>query len=134
MKRQAMESEEQIDTEHAERDQKRLKEDEVREAENTGGAQSSDDHIRPAVSDDQCTEGAKNRFVPNVRGPSRKEREEHEETHCVYRSWCKHCVKGRGREDGHNRKTQEGEKTRYQQLQWIIVSWAEKIKSHSLSW
>ena len=32
---------------------------------------------------------------------SRKEREEHELTHLPYRSWCEHCVRGRGRTTAH---------------------------------
>ena len=31
----------------------------------------------------------------------RKEREEHERTHVPYRSWCKYCVWGRGRNKSH---------------------------------
>ena len=33
--------------------------------------------------------------------PSQKEREEHECTHIPYRSWCSHCVRGRGRNTMH---------------------------------
>ena len=32
---------------------------------------------------------------------SRKEKEEHELTHLPYRSWCEHCVRGRGRTAAH---------------------------------
>ena len=42
--------------------------------------------------------------VPNVKGPSPKEMEEHERTHNPYRNWCKHCVRGRARENSHNQK------------------------------
>ena len=77
------------------------------ESETTGGSSSSKEYKSPEDSDDDHAEGAKNKIVPNVKGPSRREREEHEETHCTYRSWCKHCVKGRGREDGHHRKAQD---------------------------
>ena len=30
--------------------------------------------------------------------PSSEERREHELTHLPFRSWCRHCVKGRGKE------------------------------------
>ena len=93
-----------------EREQKRQKEDDPIESENTGGASSSKDCRNPEESDDQQAESAKNKSVPSVKGPSKREREEHEETHCTYRSWCKHCVKGRGREDGHQRKTTADER------------------------
>ena len=35
--------------------------------------------------------------------PSRREREEHELTHIPYRSWCRHCVRGRGKNEAHRR-------------------------------
>ena len=108
MKRQAEEKREEDNMkEPEEREQKRQKEEEPMESEITGGSSSSWDPINPKESDNQDAESAKNKSVPNVKGPSRKEREEHDETHCTYRSWCKHCVKGRGREDVHNRKTQD---------------------------
>ena len=31
--------------------------------------------------------------------PTRAEREEHGMTHIPFRSWCKHCVRGRGKEE-----------------------------------
>ena len=33
--------------------------------------------------------------------PTKKEREEHDLTHIPYRSWCYHCVSGRGKEHPH---------------------------------
>ena len=33
--------------------------------------------------------------------PTQQERDEHEATHLPYRSWCKHCVRGRGRSEAH---------------------------------
>ena len=33
--------------------------------------------------------------------PSREEYEKHVVTHYPYRSWCRHCVAGAGRRDGH---------------------------------
>eukprot|EP00972_Heterocapsa_arctica_P090949 13417606-Heterocapsa_arctica.AAC.1 len=33
--------------------------------------------------------------------PTKREREEHEALHLPYRSWCKHCVRGRGRNRPH---------------------------------
>lgn len=43
------------------------------------------------------------------RGPSLAERERHEATHMPYRSWCKFCVKGRGRRTPHLRVGLEDE-------------------------
>ena len=33
--------------------------------------------------------------------PSRQEVEDHMRTHRPFRIWCPHCVRGKGREDGH---------------------------------
>ena len=39
--------------------------------------------------------------------PSKEEREEHEKTHIPFRSWCRHCVRGRGKEEA-CRSTERG--------------------------
>ena len=33
------------------------------------------------------------------REPSKEEKEEHGKTHIPFRSWCRHCVRGRGKEE-----------------------------------
>ena len=33
------------------------------------------------------------------REPNKEEKEEHEKTHIPFRSWCRHCVRGRGKEE-----------------------------------
>ena len=33
------------------------------------------------------------------REPSKEEREEHDKTHLPFRNWCRHCVRGRGKEE-----------------------------------
>ena len=43
------------------------------------------------------------------RAPTREERERHELTHVPFRSWCRFCVMGRGKEQGHPRR--EGART-----------------------
>ena len=35
------------------------------------------------------------------RQPTEAERREHDKTHCPYRSWCEHCVRGQGAEYPH---------------------------------
>jgi len=35
------------------------------------------------------------------KGPTKKEREDHEKLHLPYRAWCRHCVRGRGRNKAH---------------------------------
>ena len=39
--------------------------------------------------------------------PGKTEVEEHEKTHLPFRSWCRHCVRGRGVEEPHRRQTEE---------------------------
>ena len=39
--------------------------------------------------------------MQDPRAPTQAEREEHELTHLPYRSWCIHCVKGRGKDAPH---------------------------------
>ena len=39
--------------------------------------------------------------------PTKKEREEHEATHIPYRSWCRHCVRGRAVNRPHRREQAE---------------------------
>ena len=79
MKRQAEEKREEDNMkEPEEREQKRQKEEEPMESENTGGSSSSRDHINPEELDHQPAESAKNKSVPDVKTPSRNEREEQE--------------------------------------------------------
>ena len=33
------------------------------------------------------------------REPTKEEREEHEKMHVPFRNWCRHCVRGRGKEE-----------------------------------
>ena len=39
--------------------------------------------------------------------PTELERIKHEATHIPYRSWCQHCIRGRGRNKPHLRKKEE---------------------------
>ena len=41
--------------------------------------------------------------------PTAKERAEHEVTHLPYRSWCKQCVMGRGRDNPHQHRRDRSE-------------------------
>ena len=58
-------------------------------------------------------QGVKIRKAPV--GPTRKEREEHEATHAEFKDWCKHCVRGRGRNNPHRRKAEGGEEDKEEQ-------------------
>ena len=39
--------------------------------------------------------------LPSPYMPTQSERDDHDLTHATYRSWCEHCVQGRGVEMGH---------------------------------
>ena len=45
--------------------------------------------------------------MKDPRLPRRDEVEAHELTHLPFRSWCKHCVRGRGKEMPHHKVTSE---------------------------
>ena len=40
--------------------------------------------------------------LPTPYMPTQSERDDHDLTHATYRSWCEHCVQGRGVEMGHH--------------------------------
>ena len=42
------------------------------------------------------------RKVVQPRAPTAQERRDHDLTHCPYRCWCEHCVRGQGSEYGHS--------------------------------
>ena len=45
------------------------------------------------------------RGLGQPRLPSERERREHELTHCPFRCWCEHCVRGAGSEYRHSTVT-----------------------------
>ena len=81
------------------------------------------DHGRAGSQDDVCGMGENSRAVfgadaveevveaeeesqpvdtlPTPNMPTQSERDDHDLTHYPYRSWCKHCVEGRGVDMGH---------------------------------
>ena len=50
--------------------------------------------------------------VQDPRMPTREEVLEHELTHLPYRSWCRHCVRGKGKVIDHRRQGQREVKIR----------------------
>ena len=59
---------------------------------------------------------------PLPRFPRSEELDKHELTHVVFRSWCRHCVSGRTREDPHQRiATHEG-RTPQVMLDWTFFT------------
>ena len=84
----------------------------------TGGAAGSRDSLSPdvAMADDHHgdrDEGEEGRSPKAMSAPlriSREEREAHEMTHTPYRAWCPMCVKARGRNTPHKRRSEEQKK------------------------
>ena len=74
MKRQVEETKENIDIrEPEERESKRQRDEEPKESENTGGSSSSRDNMIPKETEDLEAESAKNKSIPNPKGPSKHE-------------------------------------------------------------
>ena len=67
------------------------------QAEADGGVADGD-----RAGEEDSGEVAAARTVRQPRAPTARERAEHELTHCPYRSWCEHCVRGQGCEYGHS--------------------------------
>ena len=59
------------------------------------------DQNKEDVEEDEDEEYGVRRSVKKFdpREPSKEEREEHEKTHLPFRNWCRHCVRGRGKEE-----------------------------------
>ena len=49
-------------------------------------------------------EGGKPKVATTTMRPSKKEVEEHMATHIPFRSWCAHCVAGKGKSNPHPRE------------------------------
>jgi hypothetical protein len=65
---------------------------------------SFDDDDEKSVEEEFGTRVTKKMQDPKL--PTQEEVEEHSKTHLPYRSWCRHCVRGRGKEASH-KKTKE---------------------------
>ena len=59
------------------------------------------------VEEESC-EGRRSVGRKSPKEPTKVEKEEHERTHCPYRSWCEHCVRARARNGHRRRQTPEG--------------------------
>ena len=59
---------------------------------------------------DEDEEGQQPKVIRSPKAPTKSEREEHEATHLSFRSWCTHCLRGRGRNKPHQRHAVEADK------------------------
>ena len=55
-----------------------------------------------AAEEEEVEEGRRPVGLKSHQRVSKKEREEHNLTHCPYRSWCKWCIVGRGKDAAHH--------------------------------
>ena len=78
-------------------------ETEEAEVEGERKAEVSED----AMEEEEISEGRKSVGRKSPKEPTKAEKEEHERTHCPYRSWCEHCVRARARNSHHRRKVPE---------------------------
>ena len=82
------------------------------------------------VQDNEEAPGPKARKPPP--GPTVEELDKHELTHVVFRSWHRHCVLGRAREDPHRRiATHEG-RTPKVMLVWMFFTSDQEPGVHLL--
>ena len=78
------------------------KTDDVDGAEEAGGEE---------VLGEECEEEQRGSRSParraDPREPSEQERNEHNMTHLPFRNWCRHCIRGRGKEEACRRTREE---------------------------
>lgn len=55
--------------------------------------------------------------------PTKKEREEHDALSMPFKSWCRHCVRGRGRNNPHNMATEEDEEEKGHRVSRISMDY-----------
>ena len=65
----------------------------------SGGEQGNVEQVEEPVNvEDMDNEAIVPDVVPEVSSPTEKEVKDHEVAHLPYRSWCAHCVRGKGLE------------------------------------
>ena len=74
----------------------------------------------PIVQDNEDTPVARARKPPP--GPTAEELDKHELTHVVFRSWCKHCISSRAKEDPHRSVATHEGRTPKVMLDWMFFT------------
>ena len=74
----------------------------------------------PVVQDNEDTPVARARKPPP--GPTADELDKHELTHVVFRSWCKHCISSRAKEDPHRSVATHEGRTPKVMLDWMFFT------------
>ena len=66
------------------------------------------DEVELKVNNDEEEFGQRKvKKIQDPKAPTKEEREEHEKTHLPFRSWCKHCIRGREKQLPHHEGAQE---------------------------
>ena len=65
-------------------------------------------------------EGEKAKLKTIGKPPSQRELDEHMATHIPFRTWCKHCISGRGQSDHHRKQLDKGD----QEIPTISIDYA----------
>ena len=73
----------------------------------------------PVTQDNEDDPVARARKPPP--GPAAEELDRHELSHVVFRSWCKHCISSRAREDPHRRVATHEGRTPKVMLDWMFL-------------
>ena len=102
---------------------------ETNDVEDSGTAQGSDEpcvnmeapEVEASEEDGEEAEKPKTREMP--RGPTKKERQDHETTHLPFRSWCRHCVRGRGRNNPHKKQADDPEEVKEMRVSRIHMDY-----------
>ena len=98
------------------------------------------DEEREDVKDEECEaeedleageEEVKQKEVRQPGQPTKMEKESHELTHYPFRSWCKHCVRGKGKESPHKKKKEKGDKDVDEEVPEIHVDYCFQSKDDS---
>ena len=91
---------------HQERGEKASGSRKGTEGENSAAEDSDDGEVIESGEQD-CGDVRQTKKLIDPKMPSKVEVEDHEMTHLSFRSWCRHCVKGRGVESAHRKVKRE---------------------------
>ena len=68
-------------------------------------------------------EGRYAKGLPTPQKVTKEERQEHDRTHCPYRSWCKYCVRGRGQKAPHQSSKEKTEEEKEAEVPRISMDY-----------
>ena len=66
---------------------------------------------------------SKQKTLKSPKGPTKQEEEDHAATHMPFKAWCRHCVRGRGRNCHHRSQESERKKTEGRRVHKIAMDY-----------